>query len=91
VDDAGKLQIREDVYGRDQALLAILKDENQRKNADQAIERREISEKPAVARLPQENSFFGFFNRQDNMRRQDPRFGGRRSASDDTFFNRMFR
>jgi murein L,D-transpeptidase YcbB/YkuD len=91
VDDAGKLQIREDIYGRDQALLAILKDENQRKNADQAIERREISEKPAVARLPQENSFFGFFNRQDNMRRQDPRFGGRRSASDDTFFNRMFR
>jgi murein L,D-transpeptidase YcbB/YkuD len=90
VDDAGKLQLREDIYGRDQALLAILKDESQRKNADQAIERREVSEKPQVARLPQENSFFSFFSRQDNLRRQDPRFGGRR-ASEENFFRRMTR
>ncbi len=64
VDDAGKLQIREDIYGRDAALLALLKDD-QRKGADVGIERREISEKPQVARLPQQTpSIFSWFNRQ---------------------------
>jgi murein L,D-transpeptidase YcbB/YkuD len=38
VDDAGKLQLREDVYGRDQRMLAILKG-SERKVADLAIER----------------------------------------------------
>jgi len=36
VDDAGKLEIRDDVYGRDQRLLAILKG-SERKMADIAI------------------------------------------------------
>jgi murein L,D-transpeptidase YcbB/YkuD len=102
VDDAGKLQIRDDVYGRDQALLAVLKDENARKNADQPIERREISEKPQVARLPQQqsNSFFGWFNRQaepaparnaQQQRRQAPQTQQGRSANNDSAFIRMFR
>ena len=38
VDDDGKLQIRDDVYGRDQRLLAILKG-SERKMADIAIDR----------------------------------------------------
>jgi murein L,D-transpeptidase YcbB/YkuD len=38
VDDAGKLQLREDVYGRDAKMLAILKG-SERKVADIAIER----------------------------------------------------
>jgi murein L,D-transpeptidase YcbB/YkuD len=38
VDDAGKLQLREDVYGRDQRMLAILKG-SERKVADLAVER----------------------------------------------------
>ena len=38
VDDAGKLQIREDVYGRDAKMLAILKS-SERKVADIAVER----------------------------------------------------
>ncbi len=38
VDDDGKLQIRDDVYGRDQRLLAILKGSD-RKMADIAIDR----------------------------------------------------
>ena len=38
VDDAGKLQLREDVYGRDARTLAILKG-SERKVADIAIER----------------------------------------------------
>jgi murein L,D-transpeptidase YcbB/YkuD len=90
VDDAGHLQIRDDVYGRDAALLANLKGDA-RKNADVPVERREVSEKPAVARLPQQdNSFMSFFQRQNNMRRQDPRFGGRSANNSDGFF-RLFR
>jgi murein L,D-transpeptidase YcbB/YkuD len=42
VDDAGQLQIRDDVYGRDAALLAILKGD-ERRVADVAIERRETT------------------------------------------------
>jgi murein L,D-transpeptidase YcbB/YkuD len=38
VDDAGKLQIRDDVYGRDQRVLALLKG-SERKVADTAIDR----------------------------------------------------
>ncbi len=38
VDDAGKLQLRDDVYGRDQRMIAILKG-SERKVADLAIER----------------------------------------------------
>jgi murein L,D-transpeptidase YcbB/YkuD len=39
VDDAGKLQLRDDIYGRDKELLAILKGD--RKNADVAVERKD--------------------------------------------------
>ena len=39
VDDAGTLQIREDIYGRDARLLAVLKG-NERRVADIAVERR---------------------------------------------------
>jgi murein L,D-transpeptidase YcbB/YkuD len=38
VDDAGKLQLRDDVYGRDQRMIAILKG-SERKVADLAVER----------------------------------------------------
>jgi len=38
VDDTGKLQLREDVYGRDAKMIAILKS-SERKVADTAIER----------------------------------------------------
>jgi murein L,D-transpeptidase YcbB/YkuD len=38
VDDAGKLQLREDVYGRDARMIAILKG-SERKIADIAVER----------------------------------------------------
>jgi len=42
VDDAGKLVIREDVYGRDARLLAILKGE-ERRVADIPIEQRQTT------------------------------------------------
>jgi hypothetical protein len=42
VDDAGKLQIRKDIYGRDARILQALKGD-ERKVADIAIERREAT------------------------------------------------
>ena len=66
VDDAGRLAVREDVYGRDARLLAALKGED-RRIADAPIERREASTstRRQVARmplsLPTPASFFGLF------------------------------
>jgi murein L,D-transpeptidase YcbB/YkuD len=51
VDQDGKLQLRDDVYGRDARMIAILKSNNERKVADIAIERRpDVSGKPV--RMP---------------------------------------
>ena len=62
VDEQGKLQLREDVYGRDSRMIALLKG-SERKVADSAMERRSNnSSRPAhiyrgYYRGP---SFFGF-------------------------------
>jgi hypothetical protein len=50
VDDAGKLQVREDVYGRDARTLAALKGD-QRKVADIPVERQRTSSSAPV-RMP---------------------------------------
>jgi murein L,D-transpeptidase YcbB/YkuD len=50
VDDAGKLEVRDDVYGRDQRLLAILKG-SERKVADSSIDRPKGSSSAPV-RMP---------------------------------------
>src|SRR5262249_13011191 len=67
VDDAGKLVVRDDVYGRDSRVLATLKGE-ERKIADIAIERRDNPVRRQAARLPDPRArsfgtfpFFGFF------------------------------
>ena len=58
VDDAGKLELREDVYGRDRALLAILKG-TERKVADVPVEHKvDISHREVMA-IPDEPSWFG--------------------------------
>jgi len=58
VDDAGKLELREDVYGRDRALLAILKGTD-RKLADMPIEHRiDVSHREVMA-IPDEPTWFG--------------------------------
>ena len=68
VDDAGHLEIREDVYGRDARLLAALKGED-RRIADVPIERREgsVSTRRQASRMPMPftspSSFFGGFFR----------------------------
>ncbi|MDO9062068.1 MAG: L,D-transpeptidase family protein, partial [Bradyrhizobium sp.] len=51
VDDAGRLQLRHDVYGRDARTLALLNDK-ERPDADIPMARRESSTRPVVARLP---------------------------------------
>jgi murein L,D-transpeptidase YcbB/YkuD len=51
VDQSGKLQLRDDVYGRDARMIAILKNNSERKVADIAIERRpDASSRPV--RMP---------------------------------------
>jgi murein L,D-transpeptidase YcbB/YkuD len=62
VDDAGKLVIREDIYGRDARVLAALRGED-RRFADIAVERHEGTRRQAV-RMPQRpDSGFSFFDR----------------------------
>src|SRR3954466_6349996 len=69
VDDAGVLQIRDDVYGRDAKLISIMKG-SERKVADLAIDRKQGSSSAPVKMPP--GSFgsaggsgfgFGFFDR----------------------------
>jgi murein L,D-transpeptidase YcbB/YkuD len=53
VDDDGVLRFREDVYGRDKALLAILKSDD-RKVADIAIERHDNAVRREVLAMPEQ-------------------------------------
>jgi murein L,D-transpeptidase YcbB/YkuD len=66
VDDDGTLQFRDDIYGRDKALLAILKGD-ERRVADTAIERRENTVRREVLAMPDQWSGRygggGFFSR----------------------------
>jgi murein L,D-transpeptidase YcbB/YkuD len=57
VDDAGKLQLRDDIYGRDKDLLAILKNDQQRKVADIPIERKDNTVRRELLAMPE--SAFG--------------------------------
>ncbi len=76
VDDDGKLQFRDDVYGRDRALLAILKGDD-RKMADVAVERREDPSHRQVLAIPDSTPLFGGRN-----------YGGPGDGSG--FFSRLF-
>jgi L,D-transpeptidase YcbB len=58
VDEDGKLQFREDVYGRDKALLAILKGE-ERKVADTPIERKDNAVRRELLAMPDSTGPFG--------------------------------
>jgi len=64
VDEDGKLEFREDVYGRDKTLLAILKSD-ERKNADTPIERRDNVVNRELLSMPDQGPFGGgnFFSR----------------------------
>jgi L,D-transpeptidase YcbB len=72
VDEAGKLVIREDVYGRDARVLAQLRGE-ERRFADVAVERHETTRHQAVrVQLPSSTpfSFFGSLFRGNDERFQ---------------------
>jgi L,D-transpeptidase YcbB len=58
VDDAGKLELRDDVYGRDRALLAILKGSD-RKIAEIPVEHRIDASHREVLAIPDEPTWFG--------------------------------
>jgi murein L,D-transpeptidase YcbB/YkuD len=58
VDDDGKLQFRDDVYGRDRQLLAILKGDD-RKMADVAVEHREDPSHRQALAIPDSTPLFG--------------------------------
>jgi L,D-transpeptidase YcbB len=81
VDEDGKLQFRDDVYGRDKALLAILKGQD-RKSLDVAVEHKVDPSQREVLAMPDEPALFGG-NRG--------LFGGRGSpGGGDNFFSRLF-
>jgi L,D-transpeptidase YcbB len=77
VDDEGKLEFRDDIYGRDKTLLAILKGD--RRDADIPVEHKEDISHREVLAMPEQSSLFGgrgLFS------------GG--SGSGDNFFSRLF-
>ena len=84
VDGDGKLELRDDVYGRDKALIAILKGD--RKDADIPVEHREDASHREVLAMPDQPSLFG----------QRSVFGGGsyypngRPSGGDNFFSRLF-
>jgi L,D-transpeptidase YcbB len=53
VDEQGKLQLRDDMYGRDRALLAVLKGDD-RKVADTAVERRDNVVRREALAMPEQ-------------------------------------
>jgi len=80
VDDDGKLEFRDDVYGRDKALLAILKGDD-RKVADIPVEHHEDPSHREVLAIPDQPSLFGGRSL----------FGGGESYTPgDNFFSRLF-
>jgi murein L,D-transpeptidase YcbB/YkuD len=60
VDDQGKLEFREDIYGRDQALLAILHG-TERKVADIPIQRKDSTTRRQLLAMP--DNFWGGWGR----------------------------
>jgi len=82
VDDDGKLQFREDVYGRDKALIALLKSND--KAADVPVARKEDASHREVLAMPDEPSFFG--GSRGAGRGYSPGYSG----GGDNFFSRLF-
>ncbi len=72
VDDDGKLQLRDDVYGRDAKMIAILKNPAERRVADIAIERAPSSSDKPV-RLPA-GTYAGIDGQQSYAYRSGPNF-----------------
>ena len=78
VDDDGKLQLRDDVYGRDRAQLAVLKGD-ERKVADIPLERKENTMRREALALPDSPFLWGGGGR-----------GYYYGGGGDNFFTRLF-
>ena len=92
VDDAGKLEIRDDIYGRDRALLAVLKGTD-RKIADVPVEHRIDMSHREVLAIPDEPSWFGGRTVFGGGRGYYPNGGGYYGGGyygGGNFFSRMF-
>jgi len=92
VDDDGKLVIREDIYGRDAAIIAQFKDEN-RKVADLAVQRSHTGSgvsRDALQFQVREDSAFADWFSSSRGQRGGPRYSGRNDPIGD-FFGRLFR
>jgi L,D-transpeptidase YcbB len=79
VDDDGKLQFRDDVYGRDRQLLAIMKGD-ERKVADIAVEHRDDPTRRQVLAIPDSTPLWG----------GGGGYGGPGGGDGGTFFSRLF-
>jgi murein L,D-transpeptidase YcbB/YkuD len=91
VDSAGKLEFRDDVYGRDKTLLAILKGD--RKDADIPIEHREDISHREVLAMPDQPSLFGghsIFSGGANYYPDGGSSSSGASPSGGNFFARLF-
>ncbi len=87
VDSAGKLEFRDDIYGRDKTLIAILKGD--RKDADIPIEHKEDISHREVLAMPDQPSLFGhggLFGSGSYYPNGRTATGG----SGDNFFSRLF-
>jgi L,D-transpeptidase YcbB len=87
VDDDGKLQFRDDIYGRDKALLAILKGDD-RKVADIPVEHKEDISHLEVMAMPDQPSLFGGRGLFGGGASYYPNGGG--YSGGDNFFSRLF-
>jgi murein L,D-transpeptidase YcbB/YkuD len=90
VDDDGKLEFRDDVYGRDRALLAILKGDD-RKVADIPVEHKQDISHLEVLAMPDQPSLFGQRSIFGGGAAYYPNGGGTsRGGGGDNFFSRLF-
>jgi len=85
VDSEGKLEFRDDIYGRDKALLAILKGD--RKDADIPVEHKEDISHREVLAMPDQPSLFGHGGLFGSSYYPSGRYA---SSGGDNFFTRLF-
>jgi murein L,D-transpeptidase YcbB/YkuD len=92
VDEAGKLVIRDDIYGRDAAVIAQFRDEN-RKVADVAVQRAHTGSgvsRDALQYQVREDSAFADWFQSSRNQRGGARYSGRQDPIGE-FFGRLFR
>jgi L,D-transpeptidase YcbB len=88
VDGEGKLEFRDDVYGRDKALIAILKGD--RKDADIPVEHKEDISHREVLAMPDEPSLFGHGGLFGGGANYYPNGRNDTGGSGDNFLSRLF-